>query len=353
MKRTSVSNEGESISQNTINENDSNQHLRTSPRENSYIKTLDDESIEKPSTYPFIEVNNEYIKIFIYNPDAGKEEDLIHFYNKSYWDLVGVYAEINVLSDIFADVKEVAPTIKGGEGGKSYPYTVFEGIINNLLGRKNTEPNADVQQNAAAESNIALEENTKKDEVFTKDTDKTAKNDDTHKDNTPSSLLSLNPVEPTPIVETNKDQPKDSSDMPNNNATSIFSSIIQVNEPSMKTDGNAIILTFTPNTGFKSFKDVIESRNPDMDIDITQSRFKYKELEKIELIKEKKGISMDICVEEVFYINGNLIVLKGMLNTHSSGDVKMESTQTPIETKKEMSNFMMYNIHTNSLRSFS
>jgi hypothetical protein len=48
-----------------------------------------------------------------------------------------------------------------------------------------------------------------------------------------------------------------------------------------------------------------------LDIELTPQKFKYNELYKIHLIKEKKHTT-DIFLNEIFYIDTILIILKGM-----------------------------------------
>ena len=85
---------------------------------------------------------------------------------------------------------------------------------------------------------------------------------------------------------------------------------------------------------------MIETRNPELDIDITLSKYKFKELEKIKMIKENKTLSTDISIKEVYYINGKLIVLKGALNTIENGGANTETNVVFIDVKTEIANFI-------------
>jgi hypothetical protein len=93
----------------------------------------------------------------------------------------------------------------------------------------------------------------------------------------------------------------------------------------------SIIIRFTPNK-ITSLKTLITTRDPNTDIDITNDKLQYKELELIKTIKEKKQLTTDIYIEEVYYINGKLVVLKGVLNNTSL-------PKTPIDLTTNISVF--------------
>jgi hypothetical protein len=343
-----VNNNSISIKQDDNAFSNKNNHVKTS-------KNMANDSIQKPLVYPFIEENEDYIRIFIYNPEAGKEGDLIHFYDKTYWDLVGLYPEVDILDDIFPDDKDEYQALqKGGDDGDkdelSGPYKYFKGIIELFFKRNDKDKSISVIADTGDDKKAVSDANndTNKNTVFDMYKDTTVE-DDTDAKNTPPSLFGLNPVNPNTTLnadkkedskENQKDGVKEDAKQDNKPVSSPLDLVLS-NEPSVKSDGNAIVLTFFPNDGFKFFVEVLESRNPDLDIDITQSKYKFKELDKIDKIKNKKSLSTDISVEEVFYINGKLIVLKGMLNINANGAVKVASNEIFIETKKEMSGFMM------------
>ena len=93
-----------------------------------------------------------------------------------------------------------------------------------------------------------------------------------------------------------------------------------------------VIIRFSPIKQFTSLKTLMNKRNPETDIDITNDKFQYKEIEKILSIKEKKQVTTDFYIEEIYYINGKLVILKGILNG-------TELIGTPINLQSNISIF--------------
>ena len=149
------------------------------------------------------------------------------------------------------------------------------------------------------------------------------------------TLLSINPtvkkpingsiVQNTKVFDTIPEDVKEKSDELSEVDTKSDSETGSSPQQNVEQTVSNIVIRFTPNIEIVSLKKLFEERNPDIDIDINSSKFKYKELEKLKVIKEKKQLPY-IYIEEIYYINGKLIVLKGIYNEpDTSTDINLES----------------------------
>lgn len=336
----------------------------TTQETNDSTTTEIKDSFEKPLlTYPFIKESDDSIEIFIYNTDAGKEGDLIHFYDNSYWELVGLHPELEVSNERIAGANSGNDRIflndittnlqKGGDNENASkdesvgPYQYFQRFLSSIFKSKE-----DTTNNESIFSINKMKKSPEKTaEVMTGMGDKTSP---TNKDD---GLLYIHPTVPdmnvsltkqlkeeganlqksvfnttaTPVINTTENtNPANTINNENNtivtdNNDNTISSLFEKSErnESVVNISNIIVLTFFPNQGIKPYKEVIEKRNQDIDIDITQSRYKFKEIEKLKMIKDTKKLAEDVSIEEVFYINGKIVVLKGMLNmTTNSEELK-------------------------------
>jgi len=225
------------------------------------------------------------------------------FYDENYWNLVGVTPEITIQNQ---------PIQKGGENTNeslTSPYKYFNYILKNnpislLLKKRNESP-------SFLES-IGFKKINKEEKPYNYDSD-------------PLHIPNALSMNPTKIKETT------GSLISPTHAFDINPEEIS-NDYRDKTTQSILIIKFIPNNGIISLENLIKTRDPNIDIDITQFKFKYKELEKIKNIKEKKKISDDIYLEEIYYINEKLVILKGILNDNYS-------TKTIIDLSTNLSFF--------------
>jgi hypothetical protein len=286
-----------------------------------------------------IQIENGTIRIQIPNPEMGKEGDLLHFYTEDYFNLVGIHPEIHVNS---AENSQTG----GGSGGENstpngetltVPYKYFDYFMKNnpisLLFRNPpsawkpaTPPPASAIQSPPSPKSFletlgfAPKKNTTEPEIYKKS----------------QTILSFNPTEvkqptgtltpttgvfnatPTPVANptgtlTEKTHVFDSSPTeitPIEPVTSVSPSPVSPTPESQTPQISYIELIFHAKN-IQSMEEIVLQRNPELDIELTPQKFKYNELYKIHLIKEKKHTT-DIFLNEIFYIDNILIILKGM-----------------------------------------
>jgi hypothetical protein len=259
---------------------------------------------------PNIKITDDYIKCYINNTNYENQSDLTKFYDENYWNLIGLTPEITVQNS----------TQTGGGGVDdentndplSSPYKYFYYILKNnpvslLLKKRETNKSP----SPSFLESVGFKKTEKEQKPYNYDSDPL---------HIPTAL-SMNPtkikeitgslVSPTHVFDTNPEKIS--------------------NEYLDKTPQSTLIIKFTPNNGIISLTELMKTRDLNIDIDITQYKLKYKELEKIKIIKEKKKISDDIFLEEIYYINEKLVILKGILND--------TSTKTVIDLSSNLSLF--------------
>ena len=286
----------------TSNTEDNNQSIETSNTEDN------NEPIETPST---ITVTNEYIEVVIVNPNYT-------FYDNQYWDIVGIKPSKLINKNSLTTVKQT-----GGEGktenNTTEPYGTFKYVFDYFNGFINKITESTTKTKTPLE-NAGL--------TFTKE----SKPYDFDIDPTGSLTNSIiNPTKPKDPVGTLIPE----TDPQLFNTTSETDLSITTNStppPPTPPKTPTLVIQFSPNKNFTSLKKLMETRNSDVDIDITSDKFQYKELEKLKIIKEKKQLTTDIYVEEIYYINGKLVLLTGVLNG-------TEQTGTPIDLNTNISIF--------------
>jgi hypothetical protein len=354
---------------------DNTTHSRTSETDDSTTNSTTGETTDSidppPMTYPFIKESDDSIKIFIYNTDAGKEGDLTHFYDNSYWELVGLHPDVEVSKDTVKHRNDIATTTqKGGDNENTNkdepdgPYQYFARFLSSIFkgkeqttksplsfnkpieDSKQTEPTYKMKESPEAMTGFSGMKNTGTSSPVAKEDGllyihptvphqnvsltKQLEEEGAHLQKTVFNTTATKVINTTDETNDTTDDHdtniKDDRNITNNNVVNTISNIFDTNEsnPSVVNQPNIIVLTFFPNKGIKRYSDVIETRNQDTDIDITQSRFKFKELEKIKVIKDTKKLTEDVSIGEVFYINGKIVVLKGMLNTSTNRSENVE-----------------------------
>ena len=263
---------------------------------------------ESINLLPNIKITDNYIEFYI---NYSNQPELPKFYDENYWNLIGLTPEITIQDQ---PTIHNQPNQRGGENTNdslTLPYKYFHYILKNnpisLLLKKRNESSS-----PSFLKSFGFKKTEKEEKPYNYDSD-------------PLHIPNALSMNPTKIKETT------GSLISPTHAFDINPEEIS-NDYHDKTTQSILIIKFTSNKGIISLENLMKTRDPNIDIDITESKFKYKELEKIKIIKEKKEISEDIYLEEIYYINEKLVILKGILNDNYS-------TKTIIDLSTNLSFF--------------
>jgi hypothetical protein len=279
---------------------------------------------------PNITITNEYIDVNIpYN--SGLE--LLKFYDDGYKRIINLQFTRKTSTS-----KESIVLSQTGGGSYddvdklTYPFKYFVSGVNILFGLNKTKPDTEKTADLTPTNILTPKYNTEK---------------PYNHENDPFSNQTTTFINPVIVKE---DQKKDLTKSTTDTFTKVSNYFTPTNTPltppapetptpkpptpetpTPPETPASIIIRFTPNK-ITSLKTLITTRDPNTDIDITNDKLQYKELELIKTIKEKKQLTTDIYIEEVYYINGKLVVLKGVLNNTSL-------PKTPIDLTSNISVF--------------
>jgi hypothetical protein len=273
----------------------------------------ENESIKDNNLPPNIKITNSYIEFTINNPNYGKESDLIKFYDEEYWKIVGLYPEVTIeLEGIDEENtrKIGGESIKIKEGGEeeeeegkklTIPYKYVDYILksNPIRSLFNKSGSTTLRTSPLPGPSRPL---TILEKIGFKKKEETNIPPYNY-DNDPSpipTLLTINPTVQKDITTTV---------LPTNEVFQMTpENVLELDTP---TKICRIKIKFTPNKGIESMKEILKSRDVNIDIDIDQEGYKKKEKEIIENIKKKKGIEIEL--NDIYKISGRIIIMKGVM----------------------------------------
>jgi len=305
-----TNNEGQNTNnegQNTVNE-EQNKTSIDSNEEIKQDKSLES-NIQNNNNLSSVKEINDNIEVTIY---IDGTDDYLDFYDDEYWNIVQLKKpDIEIL---YSDEK-TNNLQKGGESGDikldeslTGPYKYINYVFkNNPIYRFFQRKDKETEKKTNIETELYSYTGTQKEKYH-------------YEHDTFPSIIDINPTKPksqTPIdpsYERTKEElfymkPVDDLTQP-----PITKSVTETNDDIVELKSTkTLILRFPLKKSPISLKKIMESRNPNIDIDITNSKFNYKEIERIQTIKQKKQLT-DIYLEEIYYINGKLLIFKGILN---------------------------------------
>ena len=289
---------------------------------------------------PNITIKNEYIDVNIpYNSDL----ELLKFYDDGYKRIINLQFTRKTSTS-----KESIVLSQTGGGSYddvdklTYPFKYFVSGVNILFGLNKTKPDTEKTADLTPTNILTPKYNTEKpynheNDPFSNQTttfiNPVIVKEDQKKDLTKSTTDTFTKVS-NYFTPTNTPLTPPAPETPTPTPLAPETPTPKPPPPKTPTPPEtpaSIIIRFTPNK-ITSLKTLITTRDPNTDIDITNDKLQYKELELIKTIKEKKQLTTDIYIEEVYYINGKLVVLKGVLNNTSL-------PKTPIDLTTNISVF--------------
>jgi len=287
------------------NEFDNKQPLPSSNDDVNIYSNKNNESLN--SNLPHnIKITNSYIEFTINNPNYGKESDLIKFYDKEYWDIVGLYPEVTI---VIEGVKEEEQKKIGGENSikaeeeeeekkLTVPYRYIHYILrgNPIRSIFNYRASS-TQPHPSSEPSRTLT-------ILEKLGFKNKNESPYNYDNDPSpvpTLLTINPTVKKEVTTTLLPKSELFEMTPEK--------VLELETPSK----NCLIkIKFTPNEGIESMAQIMTTRDMNIDIDVDEEGYKKKEKEKIERIMENKRIEKPL-KEEIYKISEKIVIIKGLM----------------------------------------
>lgn len=251
-----------------------------------------------------ISVDNGYIYVRISNPDAGKEGDLIHFYSEEYFNFIGIYPEIFLPNNHYK-IKKYPDQTGGNNTNTNYddnsiPYKYFKHFFDGLMNVRKIPHSANpnnVNSISPHKSGTCLPKLCNNNNI-----NNVVNNDDI--DSKSKSIFDVNPTIP---------HNPEGNVLPNTHIFDIVKEEV-IDDTSQETNAsmNTTILLKFKAKKIITLKSLLETRNPKINVTLTPyHKLTYLELNKIKAIKNMKKLNF-ISIDDVYYIDDFLIILKGM-----------------------------------------
>ena len=272
---------------------------------------------QESESNPHILVGEGYIEFYIDNPEFGREKDLVPFYRTEYFELIGLQPEeIEIMKG--EESFDSATGQKGGGDDIEGPYRYFAHVLDwmankiysfrgsNELSKKNVIQTSPTPTASSATSFVSPATPLKEPATPLKE---------------PATLLK----EPATLLKEPATPLKERSDI----VSSEESKDINVLNPSSKIQSrphiHQIRIRFRQ-TLCESLQKVIEKRKESpntSEMEYNKNFFTLKEADVLTEIKKRQGMEV-LYLEDVYFIHGRIIVLKGLSNNNTQTEITYE-----------------------------